>query len=143
MRKKIITAITFAIVLCMAFTLVSCGKDKKSQDKETTASTEVTYTNAEGKTQEELNTDEENFYGAWTSHSGYVEDLYGNLDIVINEDKTFDANVTGEKFSGTWKKIDGGISFESVYLSGEMYFGKKCKLVIHEDGVTPITLVHE
>lgn len=140
--RKIKTAIAFAVILCFALAMVSCGKEKQEEPQITTTE-KSTYTNADGKTSEELNKEKDNFYGTWTGTSGTAENLYGNITLVINEDGTIDFDVTDEKFAGTWEKIDGGITFTSEYISGEMYFGAKCKLVIHEEGITPITLVHE
>ena len=137
--KKFSLIAALALVLCMSMTMISCGSSDNDSDAKKEKKATV-YTNENGQTQEELNSDEENFLGKWTSHSPYVEDLYENINLDFKADGTFDANVTGEDFSGTWEKIDGGIRFESVYISGDMYYGEKCKLVIHEDDVQPITL---
>ncbi|MDD4199951.1 MAG: hypothetical protein PHS19_01030 [Eubacteriales bacterium] len=145
MKKNILNNILVPIMLLSMIVLFSaCGfndKDQQNNASDTSASEkEQIYTNADGKTQEELNAEDDNFYGSWTATSGSAQNLYGNLDMTINENGTFDGNVTGEDFSGTWKKIDEGISFESVYINGEMYFGERCRMVIYDDYSVPVTM---
>lgn len=80
-----------------------------------------------------LNSDASNFYGTWSATSERAKYLYGNLDITINQDGTFNANVTGEDFSGTWTKTDYGIHFDNEYLWGVMYYNDKCNMIFDDD----------
>lgn len=127
------------LIVCVVFAFSACNH-KKDTSNDKTKATAVTYTNEKGQTQEELNDSKESFLGTWVGTSESTEYLYGSISLTINEDNTFDADVSDEKFSGTWEKIDGGIKFDSVYISGEMYFGKKCKMVIYEEDVAPVVL---
>lgn len=81
----------------------------------------------------ELNSDAKNFYGSWTATSEKAAMYYGNLDITINKDNTFDANVTGDDYSGSWTKTEYGIHLDGEILNGVMYYGDGCKMVIDED----------
>lgn len=82
----------------------------------------------------EMNKEEDNFYGTWKATSQHAVDLYGHLEITINRNGTFDADVTDEIFSGTWKKIEGGISYTSELMEGKIFYGKTCRMVIENDG---------
>ena len=83
-----------------------------------------------------LNSDAVNFYGSWSATSERAKYLYGNLDITIKQDGTFDANVTDEDFSGTWTKTDYGIHFDNEYLWGVMYYNDKCKMIFDDDDLS-------
>lgn len=83
-----------------------------------------------------LNQDEKNFYGTWETVTEGAHEIYGDLKFVIKEDGTFDADVTEEKFSGTWKKVDGGIKYKSVLMEGKMFYGKTCQMIIENEGVS-------
>lgn len=136
---KILLIAVLSLTVMFAFT--ACGSDKVEDEDQSQVNQLQTYTNAEGKTQEELNKAQDNFYGTWSGDgSGHVEELYGNLEITILEDGTFKGNVTGEDFGGTWEKVEDGIEIDSIYITGKMYFGEKCNLVIYEDEATPVVL---
>ena len=139
--KKILTrSLTVIMALTMIFAFCACGCQDKEHSEKADNTEPVIYTNEAGQTQQELNAEEESFYGKWVATSAHAEYLYGNLELTINEDGTFDANVTEIPFQGTWEKTEDGISFDSEYITGKMYFGKKCKMVIYEDDIAPITL---
>lgn len=106
--------------------LVNEGSDDKSNVDSKTA--------AEAKA---MNQDIKNFIGTWNATSDEAKNYYGSLEITINDDGTFDAVVTGERFSGTWNKVDEGITYTSELMNGNIYFGDYGKLII-EDTETDI-----
>lgn len=141
MKKQTLhTCLTLLIIVCFALAFTACGANNNSPNEGTEAKQTQTYTDSDGKTREDLNKSEDSFLGTWVGTSSSAENLYGSITLTINEDNTFDADVTDEIFSGTWEKIDGGIHFDSIYISGEMYFGEKCRMVIYEDDVAPVVL---
>lgn len=142
MKKSRILVIV-SLVITISFSclfITSCG-NKESGDSGKTNKTDYSEMTPEELEKEsvELNKSEENFYGTWEATSDNAEMLYGHLRITINEDGTFDADVTDEVFSGTWKKIDGGIEYHSELMNGQLFYGKKCKMVI-EDSDIQVTL---
>ena len=140
-KSRILVTVTLVIILSFSCLLItSCG-NKESDDngkQNKTDYSEMTPEELEKKAIE-LNKSEENFYGTWKATSDNAEMLYGHLNITIDEDGTFDADVTDEIFSGTWEKIDGGIEYHSVLMNGQLFYGKKCKMVI-EDSDIKVTL---
>lgn len=125
-KKRLLIIIASAAVIIIAITLI-IGLQKPKEDA-------VDFENLSPAEQaQELNKHEESFYGTWSATSAKAEHLYGNLDLTINEDGTFDGNVFQMDFKGTWEKIDEGISLDSDFIEGALYFGEKCRLVIRED----------
>lgn len=142
MRKhNSLILITMAIIMVFSvLTLAGCG-DKKSGDNNKSGSKTETVVDPDAtpaeleKKAEELNEDEDNFYGTWKATSDNAEMLYGHLTITINEDGTFDADVTDEKFSGIWTKVDGGLEYTSELMNGQLFYGKKCRMVIEDSDI--------
>lgn len=140
-KNRILVIMSLVIVLSFScFLLTSCGNNE-SADSENNNKTDYSEMTPEELEKEsiELNKSEDNFYGTWEATSDNAEMLYGHLNITINEDGTFDADVTDEVFSGTWEQIDGGIEYHSELMNGQMFYGKKCKMVI-EDSDIQVTL---
>lgn len=136
---KLITLLAIVLMLsfCMVFT--GCGSDDELTDDD------IDYIMNEGAEDapeadpkqvakaKALNQDTNNFIGKWKATSDEAKNLYGSLEISINEDGTFDADVTGESFSGTWTKVDNGISYTSELMKGKIYYGDYGKLVIEDN----------
>lgn len=85
------------------------------------------------------------FIGSWTADSDQARYLYGNIDITINEDGIWDANVTEEDFKGTWKEDEYGITLTSDLLDCRFYFTDTGTLIMEdyrfEDNDEPIITV--
>lgn len=142
-NKKTIRLLLLALLtVCVVFALCACGdKTNKNGGDETTTATTLSKEDAALKEKaEKMNQKEDSFYGRWVATSEQAEYLYGNLEITINEDGTFTGNVTDEDFGGNWEKTETGIKFESEILSGELFFGDKCKMVIYDEYDTKVTL---
>ncbi|MDO4518475.1 MAG: hypothetical protein Q4B78_04630 [Bacillota bacterium] len=137
---RLLIVLAMALCLCMGF--VACGGNSDSGSDEDIDDIEMTTTvNKELKEKaDKMNKEEESFLGRWEATSEKAKYLYGNLEITINEDGTFDGNVTEEDFKGTWKKVDKGIEFSSEILSGKLFFGDNCRMVIYDEYDTLVTL---
>ncbi|MCQ2546191.1 MAG: hypothetical protein MJ161_01415 [Clostridia bacterium] len=141
MKRKNMLSIMLAIVMILSMSLVfgACGSD--NEDDQTATAEEQTTEAVDPEAAElqakaiEMNKDEKNFLGTWVATTANAEYWYGHLEITINEDGTFDADVTDEKFSGTWEKIDGGIRYESELMNGTLFYGKRCRMVIDDQDV--------
>lgn len=152
-RKKILLPLLLALLLAAAFTLAACGDSSGDEDSEAVATTATKATQAgddfsvdvdpheelseeeKAKLRQEAvkkNQDADNFIGTWKGDDDVAYNLYGNMIITINKDGTFDADLgDGEEvFSGTWKKINNGISYKSELMSGKFYFGEYCEMTI-------------
>lgn len=155
--------LTAMLIVSLVIFCTSCGSDKNASEETTTVEAETTdiidgeenivddgdasrdsdeafneklvskaekVTNSDAKI---LNGDKKNFFGSWSATSEKAKYFYGNLDISINEDGTFTANITEEDISGTWTKTDYGIHFDSESFYGIMYYGDGCKMILDED----------
>lgn len=131
-KKKVFTLILSGVMAFGAFAITGCG-DKNSSDNSTKATKETTIEESQlASKATEMNKDEENFYGKWKATSDNAENLYGYLEISINEDGTVIMDMTDEHLEGTWEKVDGGIHFTNELFDGDFFYGKKCKMVIRE-----------
>lgn len=161
-KRKFLTYLLLVVMMITtAFCLTGCGSDENTQETAVSQEEEVTEpanpdegimmdvdeseiasniekkaNSVSSKDAKKLNSDAANFYGSWTATSARAHDMYGNIDLTINKDGTFDANVTEEIFSGTWEKTDYGIHFESELIVGAMYYNDKCKMTFDEDDFT-------
>ena len=139
-KKQLLSMMLAALMaFSFAFALTSCGSaDPDYIDYEMNEDDSGTsnQNKPQSKKAQEMNAQEDNFYGTWKATSSDAENLYGHLIITINEDGTFDADVTDEKFSGTWKKTSGGISYTSELMNGKIYFGESLDMVIEDAGVS-------
>ncbi len=137
-RKLLSLLLALLMAFSFAFTLTSCNSaDPDDIDYEMNEEEGSSNANLpKSKKALEMNADEENFYGTWKATSSDAENLYGHLIITINDDGTFDADVTDEKFSGTWKKSNMGITYTSDLMSGKIYFGETLDMVIEDEGVS-------
>lgn len=138
--SKLVLLLLMCLVLAFSMCMVGCGDDEVTDD-------DIDYAMNEGGSDDPdsgesvkgaakakvLNQDVSNFYGTWEATSGEAVNLYGNLKITINEDGTFDANVTDEEMSGTWTKSDTGINYKCDYMRGSIYYGDHGKLVIEDN----------
>ena len=139
-KSKTLIILTLTAILTLSFSLTACG----SSEEEDVASDpmnlslmddpEATQANDPklASKAEKLNEDPENFFGTWISTSADTENLYGNLEITINKNGTFDANITGEKLHGKWHKIDGGIEYKNELISSKIFYGPTCILTFEE-----------
>ena len=138
MKKKTIL-FAFALVLSLCFAFTACGNnDEETAATEATETTEATDDIANlddeqlASKAEEMNKDEANFFGKWEATTDYAKNLYGFLEVTINEDGTVVMDMAEEHLEGTWEKVDGGIHFKNELFEGDCFYGKKCKMVIKE-----------
>lgn len=142
-KSRLLLILLMALMVAFAAGLTSCGSDEEVTDDD------IDYAMNEGSDDsikadpkdiaeaQALNKDVDNFIGTWKASSSEAENLYGSLEFTINEDGTFEADVTEEHFTGTWTKVDQGISYTGELMKGSMYYGDFGKMVIEnkEDGV--------
>ena len=77
--------------------------------------------------------DPSRFYGKWTATSDQALYMYGNVDLVVNSNGTWTANITDEKLGGPWKMVDDHMHMEDDMFSFDLSFEESGKLIMRED----------
>ena len=138
--KRLMPALLLALMLAFCLSFTGCGDDDEITDDD------IDYVmNEEGMEDsikadpkdvakaKTLNQSAESFIGKWSATSSEAQNLYGNLEITINSDGTFEGNVTDEDISGTWTKTDEGIVYKCDLMRGSMYYGDFGKMVLEDN----------
>ena len=86
----------------------------------------------EGATIVKVKTDPSMFVGRWKSTSDRADYLYGNVDLKINEDGTWSADITGEKLKGKWKDMGDYLHMTNDLFSFNVFFNEKGHLLMEE-----------
>ena len=157
MTRKRITTVLFsvmlALVLCVGFT--ACG----SSDEEQAAGTDQEVTeevntddeieeNAELEAKEEAmieaeenaedtpvktDTKYEDFAGTWKTVTEMADDVFGGFKITFNENKTFDAVITGEEEKGKCTFADGVVTAQNEVVNAQFWFNDEGILVVCDE----------
>lgn len=61
-----------------------------------------------------VKTNPEKFVGRWTATSDQALYLYGNIDLIINSNGSWAADITEEKLGGSWKEADDHIHLDDT-----------------------------
>ena len=137
-KSKSILLILLASILVLSFSLTACGSGEdedinaKPGFEEETDPNEALSDSEKAALKEKakvMNKDEKNFYGTWKGDE-VAYDYYGDLTVTINEDGTVRIQASDEDLPGTWKKIDGGISYSTELIKGKIYYGDTCQMTI-------------
>ena len=89
----------------------------------------------EGTKIERVASDPAKFAGKWTATSDQAAFFYGNVDIVINSNGSWTADITGEKLGGQWKAVDDHIHMDdssSLNFDFDLAFDKNGVLIMTE-----------
>ena len=157
MKKK---HFSLLLILVMIFTILAACSKKDDTENISIPSGESgeTYESAEGLVDENgelveqegsgitfeqededaklviVDKDESEFVGSWTATSDKALYLYGNLDITVNSNGTWTGNVTGEKISGKWEKVDDHLHMSSELFNFDLEFESSGDLILKETG---------
>ena len=63
---------------------------------------------------------------------GMAAHLYGNLDLTVNEDHTWTANITEEDYNGTWEESKTGLKMNGDRFSFSLDFDDGGNLILTE-----------
>ncbi len=74
-----------------------------------------------------------NYYGTWKATSDQAIYLYGNIELTINEDKTWSVIVVDEKESGTWTFDGTRMELTSEFFNVFLSFTDDGTMVMQED----------
>lgn len=150
--------LTILLSIILAFSLMfatACSKDddEEFEDAEMPMSEEIVEDEAEDPVLDKEVEDativsrtatEDEFYGTWSAISEKAEYLYGNIDLKINEDKTWKGNVTEISLKGKWKPYQGGIRIKDSdgLIDWKLYFTMDNVMLMEdlEDPGNPIVL---
>ena len=61
-----------------------------------------------------VKTDPAKFAGRWTATSDQAIYLYGNIDLIINSNGSWAADITEDKLGGSWKVVDDHIHLDDT-----------------------------
>ncbi len=86
----------------------------------------------EGAVIEKVETDPAKYVGKWEGKSFNAVELYGNLEITVNKNGTWSANITDDKLNGTWEDKGDHLHMTSDQFSFDLAFDKEGALVMIE-----------
>lgn len=147
MKKWLSLILIFMLSMCM---MSACSKDVKDDDASNTVveeeSEEMTVFEDEDEGIEletqEVGTDF--FYGTWIAETDRAKYMYGNVEITINEDGTWDGNITEEIVHGKWKTYGEGIKLTSELIPFYMSYSSNNNVVLREtDDAVKVVLTRQ
>ena len=72
------------------------------------------------------------FVGHWVAEGEKAEYMYGNVDITIHDDGTWDGNITDEDIHGQWSKNGDGIKLVSDVIPFNMVYSSNNNVILQE-----------
>lgn len=139
----IISISMFAVFLTSCIDTSSSGSPSSSNSSQKNNNKDIDAMSGDGKvhaeeidgaTIERKAVDVSQFYGTWTGTSEKAAQLYGNVDIRVNSDGTWEGNITEESISGKWVQANEGIHLNSEIFSFDLAFNDANKLIMIETG---------
>ena len=85
---------------------------------------------SDGAVVETVEKDVSDFFGEWEATSDQGLYLYGSIDITVNEDGTWDGEITEEPLSGTWEDQGDHIHMNNEIFSFDLAFSNSGNLVL-------------
>lgn len=86
----------------------------------------------EGAVIEKVESEPAKYVGEWEGKSFNAVQLYGNLEITVNKNGTWSANITGDELSGKWEDKGDHLHMTSDQFSFDLAFDKQGTLVMFE-----------
>jgi len=86
----------------------------------------------DGAVIEKVKTDSSKYVGTWEGRSFHAVELYGNIEVTVNKNGTWTANITEDNLSGTWKDEGDHLHMESEAFVFDLAFDKEGALVLIE-----------
>lgn len=157
MYKKILslTLIFLLITGALMFTACSKANDNNSGDTEAEEMAEEEFVEYDDDPVLDNESDEaeltlvgheeKDFYGSWSATSEQAHYLFGNVDLVINEDGTWSGNIVEEDFSGKWTYEDSTLMIKSSdeLINWQLFFVEDGSLMfkdLDDPDLTPLVL---
>lgn len=72
------------------------------------------------------------FYGTWTATSEKATYMYGNVTITINENGTWDGNITEEDIHGKWEHKGKGLRLTSDVIPFNLVYSSNNNVILQE-----------
>lgn len=82
---------------------------------------------------EKVNADVSDYFGEWEATSDMAQYLYGNVDITVKDDGTWEADITEEALGGTWEDKGDHLHMNDTkagLFSFDLAFEKGGKLIM-------------
>ena len=86
--------------------------------------------------------DTSKFIGEWEATSDQAVHLYGNIDLTINEDHTWAANITEDDYNGKWEESKTGLKMNGDRFSFSIAFDDGGSLIMTEYGQNGSNDIH-
>lgn len=88
----------------------------------------------DGLVVEKVSAEPEKYFGTWKATSDKAMYLYGNIDITVNKDGTWTANITDEDLKGTWEDEGDHLHMGGNFFEFDLAFNKDGTLFLIETG---------
>lgn len=155
MKKRVLNLVlclVFAVVLCMAFS--ACGDSGEEQTSDSDqVKTEETEPEVEevsiedAQIEEEIIEEEENaegssinpstkyedFIGTWKTTTELGDENFGGYTVTFNEDKTFNAVVTGEEETGKCTFEKGVLTIQNEVMNDQFWFNQDGVMIVQSE----------
>ena len=82
------------------------------------------------------------FVGEWTATSDISNQLYGNVDITINDDHTWSGNITDDEYSGKCVEADNGLDIKVRSFDFNLAFDENGTLILTRYGKDGSSDIH-
>ena len=82
------------------------------------------------------------FVGEWEANSDIANQLYGNVDITINEDHTWTGNITDDEYSGECVETDNGLAIKVRSFDFSLAFNENGTLILTRHGKDGSSDIH-
>lgn len=155
MKKRVLTILLgsmLVLALCLSFS--ACGSsqnESSSEDQEVTEeelNEDEIEENAELEAKEEAmieaeenaeetpvqtDTKYEDFVGSWETVTDMADDAFGGFEITFNENKTFDAVITGEEETGKCTFEGGIVTVKNEVVNAQLWFNEEGIMVVRDE----------
>ena len=88
--------------------------------------------NAE-ETPVQTDTKYEDFVGSWETVTDMADDAFGGFEITFNENKTFDAVITGEEETGKCTFEGGIVTVKNEVVNAQLWFNEEGIMVVRDE----------
>ena len=86
----------------------------------------------DGAVIEKVKTDPSKYVGTWEGKSYHAVELYGNIEVTVNSNGTWTANITEDNLKGKWTDKGDHLHMESDVFTFDLAFDKEGSMVLIE-----------
>ena len=123
------------IIALISFPLIACADKTPSEPDPSEPGTTEDIDYSEEDDEYEIQKKESaasDYFGTWIATSDKAEYLYGNVEITVNEDKSWTANITGLDLDGDWEDNGDSLHMNNELFSFDLAFSESGNLILIE-----------